>query len=312
MHSKMNDCGVDIVRKTNNSNNEKWEVYEDNAKCNKNDEFSAKLAPKGYFDSSNPSHLGGVDKLPQYSNLRMFREGYSPNWEDYKNGGQLSMRLKKDSTLRNWKLLVAAVMEGRMPHMDHMMGMVLSIRPGSNAAHIWCADSNAIQKNTEIMKYVLSLMNVHVVYVPFQVLKERNVKNQEKASKKAAAFKKLTSDGKRRSSDSCSVDNSDNLSIASTESFNLSGSLGRSTPSAASDGTRTPASEAASEPAAPRRAAPKAAPAVDLAVAAARAAAAQRSVATKGDGAASIVVPMLVASVAVVMMAVAVATAVVL
>lgn len=300
MHSVMNDCGVEIVtRKMTNSNN-KWVVYEDNSKKVK-DEFRLSVKPQGVFDAGNKAHFGGVDKLPQYSNVRIFRDGFSPNWEDYKNGGQLSMRFKKDSTLRNWKLLVNAVIEQRAPHMDHILGLVLSIRPGSNAAHLWCADSNMIQKNADIMKFVLSMMNVHVVYVPFQVLKQRNQKNQEKTALKMNANNKKAAEAKRRLSDNSDA-RSDVWSEASTECIDSrkSSTIEPAPECPPSDGTRTPPAE---------EVAPAPPAAVPTAVSAKPTIATLEAIKMVNDDGPSLAVAFGVAAIAVMMMALAVATA---
>jgi hypothetical protein len=175
-------CGVDIV-------NNNWVVYQDQStqKAATKDEYSNGIQNLGLYEHEKPAKVN-VDALPNKANLRVFREGASVQWEDYKNGGQMSMRFKKSQTKQKWNELMNAIMSGKLPHVStHVVGAVLSIRPGSNAAHLWCVNNEEVSKNHEILKFIGENLGVHVVYLPFQVLTRKNTQAKAKKEKAEAS-----------------------------------------------------------------------------------------------------------------------------
>lgn len=192
------------------------------------------LKPVGVYAASDAElieSLGGTDTMSPSSNIRLFKEKLSPKWEDYKNGGQLSMRLKREVTPQVWANLTAAVLNGHIPHMEHIAGIVLSIRLNSNAAHIWVREATELSKNQAILHYCQKVLGVHAVFVPFQVMKSRNHRIRANPDKE-----KMGSDGRSALAPSVAATKQSNGPVNS-----ISDVVPGAAPSTAAPGATTPA-----------------------------------------------------------------------
>jgi hypothetical protein len=178
-----------------------WSVHKDlnNRIGHTRDEFESNLDFLGTYVETNPelqSLATSIGSLKAPSNVRMFKKGASMKWEDYENGGQISMRLNRARTLPVWKKLVSALANREIPHFDHMVGIVLSLRAQSNAAHLWVKAAPETKLNQDILKFLGDNLSVHVVFIPFKVMKSRNVDLREqvlKSSKKVVTRQRAES-----------------------------------------------------------------------------------------------------------------------
>merc|ERR1712086_556152 len=82
--------------------------------------------------------------FPQFANLRMFRPGIGPTWEDPSNakGGKWVVRIKEShgaSTMHLWQKLLEAAFEGEqaLHDMHDVCGLVLQFRPKGDMISIW-------------------------------------------------------------------------------------------------------------------------------------------------------------------------------
>jgi len=205
--------GVDLV-------NDNWVVFQDQStqKAATKDEYNNGIQNLGLYEHEGPAKVN-VEALQNKANLRVFREGAPFQWEDYKNGGQMSMRFKKSQTKQKWNELMSAVMSGKLPHVStHVVGAVLSIRPGSNAAHLWCVNNEEVTKNHDILKFIGEHLGVHVVYLPFQILTRKN--SQAMAKKAKVAQEEATAQPKQKFVEPAAAlaDEEDDLSAAPTPS----------------------------------------------------------------------------------------------
>lgn len=210
-----------------------WEVYEDFGNQSNLLDYKPAMKSLGFYNPTTPDQILPIEDGEKNGNLRIFRKGASLRWEDYYNAGQMSTRLKKEETLEKWYQIVDSIIGKRCPHVEkHVIGMVLSLRNGSNAIHIWCINNNQHQKNREIMQYLIREFKLHVVYLPFQILKKRHMARQQAVDKRKSSLS--------------STDSGDRHSICSTADVSSESDVsGIPTPddSPASPGSSTPQKE---------------------------------------------------------------------
>jgi hypothetical protein len=179
-----------------------WEVYEDfgSQSSNKLVEYKPDLKCLGLYDPTNPDQIIPVEGSENNGNLRIFRKGASLRWEDYYNAGQMSTRLKKEETTEKWTQIVHSIVNKKCPYVEkHVIGIVLSLRNGSNAIHVWCINNNQHQKNREIMQYLIREFKLHVVYLPFQILKKRHQARSAAQEKRKLSISSSGTDSTRNS-----------------------------------------------------------------------------------------------------------------
>ena len=80
-----------------------------------------------------------IGKFPEFSNLRLFKKGVKPKWEDGANklGGKFMVNVAKGQSTRVFLELVLALVGEEFPHNDSVCGIVLSIRPRQDVLAIW-------------------------------------------------------------------------------------------------------------------------------------------------------------------------------
>eukprot|EP00013_Stygamoeba_regulata_P023573 CAMPEP_0177665892 /NCGR_PEP_ID=MMETSP0447-20121125/21294_1 /TAXON_ID=0 /ORGANISM="Stygamoeba regulata, Strain BSH-02190019" /LENGTH=695 /DNA_ID=CAMNT_0019172011 /DNA_START=190 /DNA_END=2277 /DNA_ORIENTATION=- len=83
-------------------------------------------------------------KLPNYSNLRLFKKGVKPMWEDEQNvnGGKWVINSPKNISHKFWGQLVLNVIGHNFVHSNDINGVVLSIRPTADLVSLWSAHAN--------------------------------------------------------------------------------------------------------------------------------------------------------------------------
>jgi len=84
--------------------------------------------------------------FPSCSNLRLFKDGIKPLWEDSANanGGQWTIRTQKNETGKMWIQLVLYIIGEQFTYSNDICGVVLSVRPRNDTINIWNRNSNNI------------------------------------------------------------------------------------------------------------------------------------------------------------------------
>ena len=84
-------------------------------------------------------YLKSPDELKNGIELQIFKEGIVPAWEDEKNGGRISIRLKKDNSNKIWEEIILDLIGGTLPDNveKEINGVVISIRKDYNFIQIW-------------------------------------------------------------------------------------------------------------------------------------------------------------------------------
>lgn len=125
--------------------------------------------------------------FPQFANLRMFRPGIGPTWEDpcNTNGGKWVVRIKESAgmtTLLLWqKLLQAAFTSDDALHdMHDVCGLVLQFRPKGDMISIW--NRNAAMDESTISRvsaFYHSLLGLERSTIQYQVHKDSQMRNSQ-------------------------------------------------------------------------------------------------------------------------------------
>ena len=85
-------------------------------------------------------HLKRPSTLPLVSDYHLFKKGIRPIWEDdeNKNGGKLTLRVKKGVADRYWEDLLLAIIGDQFGEAsEEVCGVVLSVRNGEDILSIW-------------------------------------------------------------------------------------------------------------------------------------------------------------------------------
>ena len=86
-------------------------------------------------------HLRKPDSCKPGIEFMMFKEPIKPMWEDEnnKNGGKISIKLRKDFTTIIWEEMIFALISGVLPKeiKDELNGIVVSSRKEFNVLQIW-------------------------------------------------------------------------------------------------------------------------------------------------------------------------------
>lgn len=72
----------------------------------------------------------------------MFKDNIQPLWEDpaNKNGGRISIRIKKEYTNLIWEEIIFNFIGNHFPDHDQINGLLVSNRRDFNYIHIWVKD----------------------------------------------------------------------------------------------------------------------------------------------------------------------------
>jgi len=131
---------------------EKWIFYLDeidSSKAPSAQTFEGQLKEVGSFDTlkefwRNWTALE-VESLKEGVNLRMFRAGIKPTWEDPANraGGKwVARNLAPGSRGRTWPTVALAMVQGLLKGEvnERVCGLVLSTRQGTDSIQVWCGN----------------------------------------------------------------------------------------------------------------------------------------------------------------------------
>lgn len=114
-------------------------------------------------------------KFPQFSNIRMFRPGIRPTWEDSnnENGGKWVIRIKEGgnvSTTELWRRLLENAFQGEDSLHDafDVCGLVLQFRPKGDMISIWnreaAMDERTIHRISALYHNLLGLGRSTIQY----------------------------------------------------------------------------------------------------------------------------------------------------
>jgi len=109
--------------------------------------------------------LQHVSKFPDYANLRLFKKGIRPMWEDpaNENGGRWVISCSKRQTESLWSQLVLMLVGEQFRFSDNMCGAVLSIRPGTDNINIWNASGDNQEEIDVTIEEIKSFLGVTAV-----------------------------------------------------------------------------------------------------------------------------------------------------
>ena len=95
-------------------------------------------------------HLRKPDSCRPGIEFQLFRYGVKPIWEDdnNKNGGKVTIKLRKDFTTIIWEEMIFAFIGNVLPEIIN--GIIVSIKPKFNILHIWFNNYN--QENNKIIE----------------------------------------------------------------------------------------------------------------------------------------------------------------
>jgi len=103
-----------------------------------------------------------LNRLPINSNLRLFKKGIHPTWEDPKNvnGGKWIIEIDPAHTTQLWLYCILAMIGEQFEHSDSLCGTVLSIRMRCNGIALWNCDATAtdvLEKTEDELRHFLKL-----------------------------------------------------------------------------------------------------------------------------------------------------------
>ena len=105
--------------------------------------------------------------LPNYTNLRLFRAGIKPMWEDEANrtGGRWAVQCsKKDSSLV-WLSAITAMLIGDLDYADDICGCCLNVRSVGDTVQLWNRSAElATQRHDEWRAQLLAALNLSSKY----------------------------------------------------------------------------------------------------------------------------------------------------
>jgi translation initiation factor 4E len=121
------------------------------------------------------NNMADVTKLPENSNLRLFKYGIRPTWEDVANqrGGKYTIICPKEDTMPIWMNLVLSVIGSQFSYMDDVCGVVLSVRAKDNLINLWNKDSHDQEKIDTTFQQIKQSCNlddsINLYYKPHAV-----------------------------------------------------------------------------------------------------------------------------------------------
>ena len=110
-------------------------------------------------------HLRKPDSCKPGIEFQMFKNPIMPMWEDEnnKNGGKISIKLRKDYTTIIWEEMIFALISGVLPKeiKDELNGIVVSSRKEFNVLQIWFKNYslNIIAEIEQCIKDLLQIPN---------------------------------------------------------------------------------------------------------------------------------------------------------
>eukprot|EP00697_Spironema_sp_BW2_P009925 gnl/Spiro4/24960_TR12410_c0_g1_i1.p1 gnl/Spiro4/24960_TR12410_c0_g1~~gnl/Spiro4/24960_TR12410_c0_g1_i1.p1 ORF type:complete len:494 (+),score=153.26 gnl/Spiro4/24960_TR12410_c0_g1_i1:161-1483(+) len=137
------------------------------------------------------------------SNLRLFKQGIHPVWEDPANckGGKWVIPCNKLISFKVWFDMVLILIGEQLEGSEHLCGVVLSLRPNLDTIGIWTGttDEAHVQSVTENLRNLLGLTSTDIIEYsehgklsPFLM-----AKLAAKAQKRAAAAGGVAKDGRK-------------------------------------------------------------------------------------------------------------------
>eukprot|EP01120_Amphizonella_sp_Union-15-10_P015400 TRINITY_DN7922_c0_g1_i1.p1 TRINITY_DN7922_c0_g1~~TRINITY_DN7922_c0_g1_i1.p1 ORF type:complete len:389 (-),score=73.31 TRINITY_DN7922_c0_g1_i1:52-1113(-) len=114
-----------------------------------------------------------MNKLPPNSNLRLFKKGIEPAWEDPANakGGKWVITVPNKETTNYWLKLVLSLIGEQFRNSADLCGAVLAIRgQGFNSIQLWNRDSHNTQIIQETQIEIQNIINPtnesNIAYLP--------------------------------------------------------------------------------------------------------------------------------------------------
>eukprot|EP01103_Thecamoeba_quadrilineata_P020784 TRINITY_DN911_c0_g1_i1.p1 TRINITY_DN911_c0_g1~~TRINITY_DN911_c0_g1_i1.p1 ORF type:complete len:563 (-),score=107.22 TRINITY_DN911_c0_g1_i1:50-1738(-) len=102
-----------------------------------------------------------ITQLPEFSNLRLFKAGIKPTWEDPANvnGGKWVFHYSKDVAEKMWIHIVLALIGEKFDYGEDMCGTVYSVRPKKNTLNLWVSNSDLVhvESTNKTLRYLLNL-----------------------------------------------------------------------------------------------------------------------------------------------------------
>jgi len=124
-----------------------------------------------------------VCPLPMNSNIRMFKDGIEPMWEDphHANGGQFVITTQitsPEERIKKTLSFLLGVVVGEYGHDDHITGAVVSVRPWGIMYHLW----NKNCKDKSVIHSIQSRLELQFGVKVFYQRNEAKIKHTEESS----------------------------------------------------------------------------------------------------------------------------------
>ena len=108
-------------------------------------------------------YLKKPDDFKQPIEIQLFKDGITPMWEDEnnKNGGRISLKLRKEYSNLVWEELIFAFIGGYFDKeiKDEINGLVMNCKKDFNTLQIWTKNFNT-EVNKGIEKNIRELLNI--------------------------------------------------------------------------------------------------------------------------------------------------------
>ncbi|KNC52032.1 Eif4e2 protein [Thecamonas trahens ATCC 50062] len=135
------------------------------------EEFDESLRVVGSFATATgfdrySKSMRPIRDMPAYCNLRMFKAGIKPLWEDPRNvnGGRWLIKCGKNRGLIKsvWQDVTIAAVDDSFVHLDFISGITLQMRARKgNSVAIWSMDASRLDVVEEVRAYLLNLLAPH-------------------------------------------------------------------------------------------------------------------------------------------------------
>eukprot|EP01117_Protostelium_nocturnum_P002867 TRINITY_DN1378_c0_g1_i1.p1 TRINITY_DN1378_c0_g1~~TRINITY_DN1378_c0_g1_i1.p1 ORF type:complete len:480 (+),score=186.12 TRINITY_DN1378_c0_g1_i1:197-1636(+) len=131
----------------------KWTIWYDDShrKGVNSDDWEKNIKALGHFSNIEEfwrywAVLEDVARLQDGINLRFFKHGIRPSWEDpqNENGGKFVVSAPKNEISRYWSKIVLAAIGEQFKHGDDICGVILSIKPTGAVINIWNKSSEDV------------------------------------------------------------------------------------------------------------------------------------------------------------------------
>lgn len=128
------------------------------------------------------NNLEDASRFPEGTNLRIFKVGIKPMWEDpiNVNGGKWMIRIRKEKTHEVWSKLVLALIGEQFEYSEGLCGMVLSVRPRGNAINIWNKSGDNEKEIEFTTEQLRNITGLEFAYQLHSASVEWNEKKQKK------------------------------------------------------------------------------------------------------------------------------------